>query len=132
MQFSPGVIKWTVSVISSNPPCNDGNAWFSTVPYIKRCLIKYVLDERREAHSNKHMLMQIKVSIFHISWSVNGHCNFCMECQLKLRLVPLINAGLFVLHVSGCNVDASQNYQNIRLDIIQNTNICICTSFFNA
>ena len=27
-------IKGTVSVISSDPPCKDGNGWFTTVPLI--------------------------------------------------------------------------------------------------
>ena len=36
-------IKGTVSVISSEPPCKDDNAWFITVP-LNLLLIKYELD----------------------------------------------------------------------------------------
>ena len=36
-------IKGTVSVTSSDPPCKDGNAQFTTVP-LKYCLIRYDKD----------------------------------------------------------------------------------------
>jgi len=36
-------LKGTVSAISSDPPCKDGNARFTTVS-LKTCRIKYELD----------------------------------------------------------------------------------------
>ena len=37
-------VKWTGSVITSDPPFEDGNVRFKTVPNRKLCLIKYELD----------------------------------------------------------------------------------------
>ena len=84
--------KGTVSVISSDAPCKDGIAWFTTVPWVRNMQVTFAEKAQMKINSllKKHWyLIHAWSKLSRLPLKI-GLCYLWMKGQLKFAYSPFI------------------------------------------